>query len=361
MQFEQTELVPLITLVNDGYTDIQFFEQVVAYAGKNIQNYVGINTNKPNTIRIIIYAANAEKWLTDLMTTIAAHQHTQFNDSLHAEISRLQTLIDSRQQSQIMTGGAHPHEALKVYNRHFMNRGLLRSNLDQPHTNPIFSISGDSATGKSHTWYLVRHMAEGKNPRPKLINIPVDDLDDNEPSTIMEALALKMGINTNTMPKDRLAQDSRISNKLVNWFIGQTHHLDQNIQWWIALDGLDKTEVHSSASDLAGHMAKAIDKGELMRMHLYILGAKPNYPLFQNSQAAITEETTSGIGRYEVREHIRKSAKLQNFDLSPESLDLLVDNLFEDLPTPLDHESIPEFFERYHQMVEKLLESVQNQ
>ena len=101
MQFKQSELVKLVTLVDDGYAQTDYFIAVVGNTGKNIEDYV-VSGHKGLRIQKVIFAANNENWLLNLINAIADDSRNQKNQALQTEISRLQALIYSQQQQLIM-------------------------------------------------------------------------------------------------------------------------------------------------------------------------------------------------------------------------------------------------------------------
>ena len=167
------------------------------------------------------------------------------------------------------SGEAKPHI---VKRRPVLNRSNLWDCLkglseDQPDSQLLF-ITGDAATGKSYSRWLISHYC---SPDPPVF---IDVADDNELE--IDSLYLARRITTRLRPKlqlavfDDQAQPSRTTKHISDQLVMGLSELQT--QTWLVIDGLNSIRVDNTAIELLQRICDAVQLGEILNLRLILIG-----------------------------------------------------------------------------------------
>ncbi len=350
MQFEICDLQKLVEILDSSYSEASHFTMRASYAGNIATGNLPSDPFKMVRIHNTVLQANTEGWIEHLLSQIRDDERVQQKTNLLDEIDRLQAEIEQARTDMAVSGSDDPLNALKIGHLPFFNRGQLREALGRPHMAQGFIITGDTASGKTYSWNMIKMLAKKRQVRT--IKVDLEDLVhvNCEPAEIMRVIVGRMGLDAGDVPNEVFAQNDRIGYMLTNWFVGLSQDFDD--EWWICIDGLDKPASGQGAADMIGNLAKVVNEGDLRNVRLFVLGANPRYPLPSSVTDAFEAETASGVGRSVVRQHIYELAQAKQINIDHPQVDTLVNSLFDGLTSPIGHENMAEFKSRYKEQAE---------
>ena len=353
MPLESRDLKVLTLVLDSGYAQIAFFEEVVVYAGRDPQNIASADTKRLRILNIL-RAADREGWLSALLTEICDDDRFAEGHEVKRQAARIKAALAARAAELAAIGGSNPLDALVVYQRPFINRESFRADLQRfAGGNPsVYVVRGLPASGKSYSWFMIRHYCEATNgARLAMVDLSNRDPSATEPRDLMETLAQKMHIDRSGMSRDTLAQDARISAKLTEWLVGQSRQFNSN--WWIGFDGLDRPQASQGALDLVSRLAAAVEQGELEKTWLVLLGLER--PLPTEIDRFVYRDRLMGIDRSDVKLYLGKVAEAREAVIENDALDLMADHVLAGMAIPLQHENMDEFSRRLTDVVATIL------
>jgi effector-associated domain 1 (EAD1)-containing protein len=162
----------------------------------------------------------------------------------------------------------------------------------------VFNIVGEPGSGKSHSRYLVQHVAAAAKPPPTMITLEVKvEWPDLRPSETIDArqfvgvLARMVGMD----PKfdvDENAGADRISRELAVTFVQRFGKLARE-ERWIFIDGLDRPFVGGDVHALVSRIALSAERDELGKTRLIVTGHRGDF----NPDVEVVEEEINEITR----------------------------------------------------------------
>jgi hypothetical protein len=217
-------------------------------------------------------------------------------------------------------------------------RGCLDEILDPKIGARILVIKGPSPSGKSHSFTLIGRVGRGR-AGADVQRIPLDEFatdDQLEPVDLMTAIANKFHISTMGMPDKRRAQDARITQKLINWFVGAFNGRERPEQTvWLVLDGFNLPGCPTWVHDFAGLLAVQ-SATEQVDMLLFLIGFDetrlPSECDFVHRVEHATQPTADHVWEF-----INAYARSRQFMLDAALKRPMLDAVFKSITLPADH------------------------
>jgi len=342
--FSQTDLNNLKKAIQTKYASRNSMALFLNRLGISIDDVAG-NSALPIVIINTINLAKNDGWIVRLIEQI--RDEIDDTHQIFAIISSLIAKIDEYRKRHLLRGGEDPLQALEIFNKPFINRTQLRKDLGPFSHFKIFFYEGNSASGKSYTYDFISHLSDhNNNISLKLIDLTKATKAECEPFSIVERLAIKMRLDRTDLKKDEFAQEPRVTRKLAEWFEGAVQTSTNDKEWWIGFDGLNNNFIGRPTTNFISNLANIIDDGNITNVKLFIFGNNKIYPVELEQRRRDTTESLPGIRRIEVKQHFFALADTLNLELNDADVDSFVDNIFERMPSTIDHENMEIFHER---------------
>ncbi|MFY1623566.1 effector-associated domain EAD1-containing protein [Micromonospora sp. WMMD735] len=189
---------------------------------------------------------------------------------------------------------------------------------------PVLSISGDPGSGKSHSRYLIQHVAGSIDVDATLILVDIADEwqegNDIDAVDFVARLARRLGMPADFHP-DLYTECHRTAKELSSDFVGRFRTLPQ-IYRWIFIDGLDRPNVTTAVHGFVRNLAKEVDNNQLGQTRLIVTGHPGDFPptvqdVLQIEQIEPIDTSHIAGFFYDIAQHI-------GADLDDAALDRLV-------------------------------------
>jgi len=189
-------------------------------------------------------------------------------------------------------------------------------------------VDGVRASGKTHTFELVRHVAATGAPpfRHVYVDLRGEIAGGYDAGELMKTFARKIKLNVKDMP-DKQAQTSKWLRELRDWFIGELN--DQDEHWWLVIDGVSQTDTMQDVRDMISLLvAEAEQNTDSLR--LVLLGcADPG--IIQSGKKVVIAQTVP-FGGDDVKAFVRTACKRARVSIGEPLIDEAAATILSDLP-----------------------------
>jgi len=235
----------------------------------------------------------------------------------------------------------HPMEAIILQSGlPFANReplrGMLRQLIDPGAFQQILQLSGEAATGKRWTYYLIDYFCAREHSHiPCYYSVPEDAGLTGGPCEVAKDLVTQLGGNALQAPEQTDNLDA-YTNKLAHWVLSVANGIDGmlNARVWFVLDGFSATALRPDTAKFLSTLARLCTTG---------LGARRHRAVFCQFEHALPSTLQMRVAKYRTepitRDVIRAQASLRQ-DLAPDEVDAVAETLttrvIGDLPEPFE-------------------------
>jgi hypothetical protein len=173
------------------------------------------------------------------------------------------------------SGFVGPGALRAVIDRDGLRGGLRNLATDQYR---ILLVSGETRTGKSHSWVLITHLRDAGNLKGehRFVRVTAHGMGNVTGEDLASTLADKLGLTIHVTPSSELPEAR--GRKILNMIVGCYPQSD-GVTRWIILDGLDLPGVQDSAREVAKTLITMVAEGELPRTRLIATGLKSLGPV----------------------------------------------------------------------------------
>jgi hypothetical protein len=241
-----------------------------------------------------------------------------------------------------------PYQALVALSEPFVNRRMLREKLKQLFTNAndrTLIINGPTASGKSHSRWLVQHAARAAGIDVVYVRVSGMSLSD-----IVGELINGMGLPPQDF-RDRLAQVSTLGRGFVSALRGYSRIFGQRgDRWCIVFDQYDPAKLGEGVEEMVEQLAEDAANVNLNNVWVIVLG---------NSKTAtalpwrVLQETVTPLTRSDVDRFLEQLGEQCGRPLPPADRMKSVDAIFGALIPPLDHDGMSSMTTRLRQEIDK--------
>ncbi|MFE2164211.1 effector-associated domain EAD1-containing protein [Streptomyces sp. NPDC059447] len=230
-------------------------------------------------------------------------------------------------------GGEDPYD-VRVIGRDrpkaFIDRLELRSHLrDLLHDNGgrVLVVSGDRATGKSWTWYLISHVLSCLgHAAPYLVDLNIWAGAPAGPGDVMGELTDQLGWDR--CPIDPHESQDTLGRKLLSHFKGRMRHHD-DADCWLVFDGLDADDLTEPALRMIEGIATAAERREAGgRLRVVLIAYDQDLP--PHLATWVHHEVLRPLNTADLRDFFNGVAGSIDLQLTDEAVDVLVRSVLEE-------------------------------
>jgi hypothetical protein len=251
-----------------------------------------------------------------------------------------------------------PYTALLVFDEPFVNRQVFRERLCELFTNPwsrVLITRGPRACGKTHSRWLIRHVAETIGAEVVVVDFDLLDNPDNEVRDIVDQLINDMYLPPNEF-RDRIAQASTISKGFASALRGhsRTAFKQSGQQWCLVFDHFDRDVVPQSAREFVRLLVSDAATLQLQNVWVIVLGYKEL--LTPSIARRVLDEEIFPMQPPDVERFLDQMATSAGKPIQPGGNAARRDEIFNGLVVPLNHDGMWEMARRLHKHIIKLRE-----
>ena len=225
-----------------------------------------------------------------------------------------------------------PSQAVLALGRPMVNRAPLRRAL-QEHVDqhgsapPVVMIDGPPGTGRSHSWFLIRYVADQAGIKAIKVDLTAPVLENQTLTGIAQMLVSNLGLTVSQVPTTVAATPETVAERWAE---------EVNVAWnarnpartvWIVLDSLDRPLAPEIRAFVCALAARRLDH-VLTDCVFFLLGAGQDYGVDDPSRL-VARETLSVFRAHEVEQAARQLAAQGRTPLSTADLDKRIAGLVE--------------------------------
>jgi hypothetical protein len=243
-----------------------------------------------------------------------------------------------------------PYDALKPLDEPFVNRQNSRDklrNLFRSANRRALAIRGPRASGKSHSHWLIEHVARSEGIEPVFVQLRGVALDE----------ILAQIINDLRLPvqefRDRQAQFTTQAKGFISAFRGWTKTLPATSRWCLLFDNHDDETVTSEARDFVDDLLSEAADFRMPPIFVVALGHRAaTRPGAATANRVVADDIVQ-MTQPDVDRFLLALAAQAGLALSPARSGTLTEAIFKGLVPPLDHEGMTTLTGR---LFEKIIE-----
>ena len=266
--------IPTVEELRDFVNDI---------GGRKLDHY-STATNLVSIVIELIAAAIAQRWIEELVTEFVR----RFSHQPDVAAFGVEVTPAAPRRAQ-----AAPYDACFVESHPFVDRGPLRGllrNLHAPKPTAlkkprILVIRGDTKSGKSHTKYLINHLAGQYGFEKAIVDLASNGGDVSRP-TVARSIGAQMRLSG--VPQPGTEQLTRWALNFFDDFVGQIG----NSAWWLVMDDFEHVSVSDALAEFINELATKINMS-LPNVRLILIGYKRELP--ESVGRIVATETTGPI------------------------------------------------------------------
>jgi hypothetical protein len=198
------------------------------------------------------------------------------------------------------SGAIHPWDERLVRGVPMVNRSALRHHLkglaSGNSLSPVMMINGPSGTGRSHSWYLIRYVADQIKVRAASLDIESLAVHKRTLEGFFEAFTRKAGLSNVSMPSSAAQAAESVGSLFAEKFC-EEWECQRKDPVWVVVDGLDRSVAPEIRSFLC-HLSAMILRMEADKIVLFLLGADGEFGINDRARRPKVEI----IGSFEVDE-----------------------------------------------------------
>jgi Effector-associated domain 1 len=241
-----------------------------------------------------------------------------------------------------------------------INRQDLRSYLRQlaapDSAFRAISVSGPRASGKSHCYYLLAHVAQTIGCEIALVDL-TPPLGPRSVIEVIESITAQMRlpaaeIDTHVL-KDQ-PKDERLSRKFADWLAGYSRaFVGRGERWWLVFDGLDRPEATTVRELFVPYLLFSVAQSRLKNTAIMLLG--DNAQRVVQARWCALHENARQLDRQDLRAFLSDYAAAKSIALRPDELEDMTNFVGENRPGPYDHEAMETITPRLRQVLADVL------
>lgn len=223
-----------------------------------------------------------------------------------------------------------PSQAVLTLGRPMVNRAPLRRAL-QDHVDqhgsapPVVMIDGPPGTGRSHSWFLIRHVADQAGIRAIKVDLTAPILENQTLAGIAQTLVSNLGLILSQVPTTVAATPETVAERWAE---------EVNVAWnarnparmvWIVLDSLDRPLAPEVRAFVCALAARRLDH-VMTDCVFFLLGAGQDYGV-DDPGRLVARETLTVFRANEVEQAARELAAQGRKPLSKVDLDKRIADL----------------------------------
>jgi len=273
MSLTEDQRTRLLAALNDVFTAKDAVEDLAQGAANRTLAQISLAENLPAILSAMVGKAQDEGWLGRLLEEAVALRPAA------ADLAQLRAELNEAVIAERMDHFA----ACRLLGHNYMvDRGPLRAKLQHLAASEegihILKVQGPSKSGKSHTFQLIRYLAERVGGF-KMIFVDLAELSsavgrDLLPEDLGEEIVLQMNLS-GVMPARQNELDSRWVRRFVAWLTGELQGRDDF--YWIVLDSFTNTLVPAGVYELIQRLAEQVE-ANLSQVRLILLGYDRDLP-----------------------------------------------------------------------------------
>lgn len=213
--------------------------------------------------------------------------------------------------------------------RALINRSQLRKNLRDIVLDDylVCNIQGQSGTGKSHSGYLIQHLAQHPQIGSESIRIDIKEDHPNgvDAHAFVTGLAERLGMSS-TFVVDEATHATSIADSLARKFLSRFPDLRARARW-IFIDGLDRPGVQDDVHVFVRRLALAAANGELKGVRLFMTGYRGDF--HNDVLDVLCQEEIDSIDRSHLEDFFTDIAEHVGAELEAEEAVRLADRVLE--------------------------------
>lgn len=231
-------------------------------------------------------------------------------------------------------------------------RRFLRQ-MHQPDGSRVLVVSGSDGCGKSHTWFAISHLAERLGAfSARSVDLSQRAGGPAELDEVMDLVASRLFAGAPAPVGDRMAQDDTRINRFVGWLTSATDSFTRPV--WLVFDGFVPECASPSALKLVTAIARAVDRQELPKLRVTVLGfagrAGPDVLSYALRDTPAHPKTD------DLRRFFRTFAERQQTIIDDDGIDVLMAQLVDD-QTDLAALGMGELSRRAYDLARAVLEA----
>jgi hypothetical protein len=263
----------LLEALNDVFTAKDAVEDLAQGARDRTLAQISLADNLPAILGAMVDAAREEGWLGRLLDEAVV---------LRPNSEELAQLRDELREEIIAERMDHFAACRLLGHNYMVDRAPLRLKLQHLAAREegihILKVRGPSKSGKSHTFQLIRYLADRVGGF-KMVFVDLAELSsavgrDLLPEDLGEEIVFQMKLE-GQMPVRQNELDSRWVRRFVAWLTGELQNGDGG--YWIVLDSFGNTLVPDGVYELVRRLAEQIETN-LSQMRLVLLGFDRDLP-----------------------------------------------------------------------------------
>lgn len=276
----------------------------LAAAALDLMNWLDRNTSKLVPLyTAIVHAVPSDPLIAELTATLARLQ------SLEAAIAAA-----GPRYAACCPGG------MPVVNRSPL-RGFLQQLEVDPSRYPVVVVAGERGLGRSHSWYLIDHVADSLEGRVKLLHLDLAQfgLKPNALEQFFTALTRVTGLTQGSAPDTHGVTAATLADRYTEEFHLRIQALQSPLQkpWpqhlWFVFDSIDNERVPPEMKHFIMQLAAMRLKSMFGGCTLFLLGPDPTVALHDIANLARYEQ----LGPFQEHEIVATASAINNLGVRP--------------------------------------------
>jgi hypothetical protein len=351
-EFTPQQIARLASMIGMRFSTVEQLRHAVTLG---LQASLDTYTLAPNlTIRILelCQKVNAQSRIADLIVGLKqVNPHQQFAANLDAFLAGTLSTAATVCGTLLVT----EQPPLPI-----VNRRNLRSHLSQIISlnsgYQAISISGPSASGKTHSKELILFVAKCVGVTSLHVNVMANDTKPRTLLNVVEQIALKVqpGQFAATLVADQ-PTDAQLAERFVSWLSGLSQNFEATgNRYWITFDGLDRAVAEPMRELLIPQLLRAIADGNLQNVKLFLLG--DNGKRVRDARRIVLHEEAQPLTAVDIGTFLQEYAATQGWQLTQTQIDEAIRFIIANAVWPFDHQTMEEIRDRLELSIDKLLQ-----
>ncbi|TDR45064.1 trypsin-like peptidase [Tahibacter aquaticus] len=230
------------------------------------------------------------------------------------------------------------YDLRRIGNLPFIARPRLRALLRQFVENNELSgntvvIGGPGAAGKSHSWYLIRHIANlSAGVSPLRVDLAGRGVGERGLADVFELIKQPLGLDTAPSPFADSSQDARAAGRLLELLRKTLKTSAQN--HWLVVDGLDDPATPDDTVVFFQRLGIAVVQHEIEHISAFLLGQLRSTGYESELQMLAYAENLLPLGRAEFLAYLQAEVAARNAAMAAADAQAIVDAALADVGNP---------------------------
>jgi hypothetical protein len=277
--------------------------------------------------------AELERQERDIMRFLLPIRESTNRPQLKAAINSYFGLTDKEED---------PYRALFALERPFVDRDLFRDKLRDlfgSDANRVLVTRGPRYCGRSHSRWLIQHVAQANGAQVVFVDLLEDDVPD-----IITQLINEMALPPQEF-RDRIAQASTLGKGFISALRGHTLRTNEVAhEWCLVFDHVDREEVSEAAREFIHLLITNAANSNLPNIRVIVLGHKASLP--PEIAFYVLEEEILPLQPTDVARFLTEVAAKTGKPVSTRHVSEMREKIFDELRVPLDRAGMLEMARR---------------